>query len=438
PPAGRTTPPKRQHPPITLAERGAPTVAPVPGTWVDRGALMAGPAARWSELTEDLDTIAEASASLRRHGTLIMINTSDGLAPDRLDLTGLGTALLYNAIRQPGRRPVVVAWEPTPEVTALLGAYQSVAVIRGRNEPWRLTGADGAELRSAAAPTRDLYEAAAEAAEAAPAAVLAGLRLPPHLAQWLTQDGWDAAEEYLRRNVDELSEPHISDALTRLRELDPHNRVLAAYEVLLQLLHEPDGRASLGQQRWVPKPADQNGTDYTVDYPLLPFAIDALKSSHTEHRKPFVDQLLRQMYEGRLTGAQASALARGLLDADQLAPDEFHQQDRPGTVTDDSGWSDAKVFTALDQLLRPLTPGAATQRAYDAAVKLVLDCAASPYERIFSALRLRDLIPQIRTSGIPAREGRPRVAPLTAHGQARGYVNHADLIANLAGPLFRC
>jgi hypothetical protein len=342
--------------------------------------------------------------------------------PAGLELAALGSALRQYAAA--GSRPVVFTTGAAGGLTALLDNYRAVSIMgvsAGLGNAWQVTGPAGAAPgESAKLGPQLLAEAASRRGDL-------GVRLPSPLADWLWTPSWAAAETYLGGHLDDLRRPEVATALAGLIAAEPGNRELRAYQVVLDLARNagPGDAAT----RFVP-PAGDLGIGVAPqdvappEGPLSPtFALDFLaQMAGYEQRRPWNDQLLRLLYEGRLTGGQAVALAGGL-----LRPDGGPAPPAGARVTD-HGPANAAVFNAVAMVLR-LTPEQAAAEPYEGgafqdALALVQGCVVTPTDRWLWILRLAQLRERIQVGGIP--------------GVARAAPDHAELLRVLTETLSNC
>ena len=364
-------------------------------------------------LTEDT---LKTGPGVERHGHLTVIGTvnsgllarlttlrvtqpvlvAGALAADSRELTALGS--LIRRYRAEGREPLVVAPEPSHPLLELLAHAAVHHVVRapsGMDHVWTATGSDG----RARAEGRDLGpEHLTSTGTPAPERTA-----PERLVEdWLDVPSWAEAGEYLAGHLPGLLAADAAAVLAERVETYPGDRELRAYEVVLGLARQAGGLGSPDQQGLAPIAPDGRNQEDGLDRqapagPLSPLAaLHYLQPQTTQaQRRAWNDQLLSLLLQGKLTGAQAAGLARGLLRPDGGA-----------AAMPDAALSNARIVEAVGLMLS-LTPDEAAQPAgnktYERALSLVADCVVTPTERWMNVLRLDRGRDRLQRLGLPRR-----------------------------------
>ncbi|GAA5179181.1 hypothetical protein GCM10023322_08400 [Rugosimonospora acidiphila] len=345
-------------------------------------------------------------------GPGMRLNDSRAADPAResAELTTLGTLLRRYA--QAGEVPTVVSTGEAPALTELLDRQRVPSVIRVPTflgESWQPVGADGVPLAKPVALDADVFELPAGLDRPE------GLAPPAALAEWLDQPDWLAAEQHLAAQLSTLLDPAIGAALDRQVAADPDNRELAAAQVLLQLARAAGGLGTAEQQALEPETSDAGIGAGPLERPAPAGPLSPVVArkyletkASVEDRRGWNDQLFGLLYEGKLTGAQAVALAKGL-----VAPDGGVERGL------DRNLINAKVVQAtamvLGMTLDEAAEGPNEGNTYQNALWLVTQCAITPNERWLAVLRLSGLRERLAAEGLPGRFAADRA---TDHAEA--------------------
>ncbi|HWS32232.1 MAG TPA: hypothetical protein VN408_05750, partial [Actinoplanes sp.] len=391
------------------------------------GVLVIGEPADWQARETTLRTMIDRLAAsglpaIVVDGDLLARGERAAGAPGRiregLEPTALNAAL--RAFDRAGVRPVVVATGRSERLTRLADAHEVVSIVgvpTDLGHSWQLSGPSGVPVGAPAELGPDLL---AEAGRRAAEPVEATVGGPPEVLQeWLAAPDWAAAGDYLTEHLAELNTPEVTAALQAMRADAPTDRELGAYQAVQELAQqagpgqpadafvprpegvgessggfvaqsdavgEPDGAS-------VPRPGAV-GDLALPEGPLSPsFALHYLTPVQGyEQRAPWNDQLLRVLYERRLSPDRTVDLARGLLARD--GPDVSRSVDPAVT--------NAMVFEAVAKVLA-LTPEQAADvnnTAFREALKLVEDCVVTPTDRWLWILRLGWLRDRMQKDGV--------------------------------------
>jgi hypothetical protein len=296
--------------------------------------------------------ILAAAQNIRR--PVIAVNVLGTLTRHGPELTALTTAL--QRYQWFGLRPVVVATEPTeqsPDMATIRDRYGPVlihSVSDFLDRGWQLVGPDGVVVATKE-PLADLFGRADVLDLPAD-----GYALPPVLAGLLSQNTWGEGEQHLRAHVEELLRSQITDSMHDLRQREPEDRKVRAYDVVLQLVRAAGG-VTASRSRFIPAKTMPNEG---VEPELLSdgrlretFVFDYLEAKSTrKERARWDDRLMRLRWSGLLTGDQMSDLAWGVVETgEHPGPSALAAR---GAKTDpyDHGAANAALFTAIEMVLR--------------------------------------------------------------------------------------
>jgi hypothetical protein len=342
---------------------------------------------------------------------VIAINVLKDLAADGPELTALSTALQrYSWLGE--RRPAVVATKGAKTYDDALALYPAVTIQarpKGLGHVWEWAGPDGVVKFSTAKMTAELFdEADFKEADLLPVTPH-GHQLPSVLAGLLGQNTWPDGEKYLRQHVDALIKPNVGVALGQLRQREPDDSRIGAYEVILRLVRDAGGVAPESAPRLklaIPKQHSEPTPEFSLSGPLREtFAFDYLVPKEDRRsRKPWNDLLLWLMYSDKLSLAEAVALAKGVHEvaARTVALNGGHGRSAKPEEMIDHGPANATVFAAIADVLgidsatakglaAPNTDAVAASHVLQAAVNQVQGCRLDPIDRLIWVMRIGEL-----------------------------------------------
>ncbi|WP_147333487.1 hypothetical protein [Micromonospora craniellae] len=282
------------------------------------------------------------------------------------------------------------------------------APTTGGDPRWQVTGPDGHIRWSTPTFTPALFTAAGDHMSGP---VARAESVP--LSEWLGQPDWPTAERYLRDNIADLLHPQTTQELRRLGEQDPHNRLIPAYQAILDLTHAAGGVIDPPETRYQPTETirtSQMEPRDTVQGPMpVTFALDYLtpRLKTDEHnpttlipdrklRRLWDDRLLRLTYHDTRARDLAATLAAGVIGEHQ------------GRV-DDGRWN-ATMFGAVATVLRMTVDEARTPGFIDAwntALDDIACCTAHSEHRMHWVPRLDELRFTVTNHGIPGNINEP-------------------------------
>ena len=368
-----------------------------PACWLAPGVLFVGDKARWHGAAEEVKSTMEVVR--RARGPVVAVNRpvgpgADGFSAQALELSVLGMALLRYGLRR--QRPVVLAMEHDERLMAVVRGYRSPVISRGTgtdgSRVWRLVDAGGGVVGSAPRLTGSLV-AAADAAWSTGEDVAA---VPAVLAGWLAQADWSQAGQYLLANVEALRGPDSSEAMSALLARDPDNRLLLAYDRVLALVRASEPGTALR----VPV---ASVFDYLVSRP------------DRESRKPLDDQLVQLLWSVPALREQAVALAAGVFEFEEQRVPRPDGQPIGAPRPVDYGLANARVIAVITYVLampqaqaarlaarlRTHATTAGVDEQWDRLLHALISCEPSPYDRIYSLLRMEALRDLVAMQGIP-------------------------------------
>ncbi len=339
----------------------------------------------WQGAAVTPEQIAALARQARR--PVVAINVRPGLTENGPELTALRAVL--QRFQWFGMRPTVVATAVTAEFERVINRYQPITIQLwpvGLGQVWRVADPSRTVLAQDAELTAALFDNGDRVSVA-----VDGGGLPPVLAGWLAQNTWPESEAFLRDNVSRLLDPRVEVALRELRQSEPGDERIGAYDVILGLVGKAGDLASPLQAPWRPdQPGQPLRETFALDY-LLPKAT-------REERKAWDDRLLSLMSTGELSTAQMVALARGVHEVGErtvVVAGERHME------RFDYGPANATMFTAVSdvlnlqpemiQRLTDSTDPAAEEGPFKNALTQVAACRLLPSDKTAWVERIDEL-----------------------------------------------